>query len=417
MKIWVNFVVSVVFILWADIALSKEVKYSDIESLVVNSNKKAKSLDLQNESARLKTGYLGRSFIPDVSLFAGQESFESDPLGNQNTNFYGVNATANVFNGMSDYWEEEKRESQYKLQKIESLQTLNDIVYSAKESYLKISEMKSLIQALTEGIDQLNRVKAKVAKKVRGGTTARSDLTSISLVKVGFEENIRQINRSLVDETNKLSVLLGVANLNSDSIDESDMEKDLNSSFKHSGNKPLQVQRTEAQAQVSENEASSSGAKRLPSVDLFANYARVPFSSREYTSSTDRMEWQAGIKATWKIGDFFENSSQAASLRAESTYLQNIKEYNKAQFEKGVDTLKSNMASLLESIEGISKEIGLSKNYYSQVSSEYLRGVKSTSDLTTAFNQLVFLKQKRLNLIVQLHLAKAEIYRQTNGGK
>ncbi len=192
------------FVFWTDFALSKDIKYDEIRTLVLKSNEKAKSLEHRNESARLKTGYLGRSFIPDVTLFAGQESFESDPLGAQNTNFYGVNAKANIFHGMSDYWEEERRDSQYQFQKIESAKSLNDIVFAAQESYLKISEMKSMILALTEGTEQLNRVRSKVAKKVRGGTTARSDLTSISLVKVGFEENIRQINRSLVEEINKI---------------------------------------------------------------------------------------------------------------------------------------------------------------------------------------------------------------------
>ena len=79
--------------------------------------------------------------------------------------------------------------------------------------------------------------------------------------------------------------------------------------------------------------------------------------------------------------------------------------------------MQINLHSLLDSINGISKEVGLSKDYYKQVSSEYLRGVKSTSDLTTAFNQLLSLKQQRLNLIVQFYLSKAEIERLTKGAK
>ncbi len=403
------------FVFWTDFALSKDIKYDEIRTLVLKSNEKAKSLEHRNESARLKTGYLGRSFIPDVTLFAGQESFESDPLGAQNTNFYGVNAKANIFHGMSDYWEEERRDSQYQFQKIESAKSLNDIVFAAQESYLKISEMKSMILALTEGTEQLNRVRSKVAKKVRGGTTARSDLTSISLVKVGFEENIRQINRSLVEEINKLSVLLGIDNLTSTSIDESVMNQNLVVDTNSSEKQILEVKMIEAQAKMKQDAAKSAGSKRLPSLDLFANYARVPFSAREFTSGTDRMEFQAGVQATWKIGDFFEQSREAASFRAESTYLQKLKSYNKNQFERGINAMKKNLYSLLDSINGISKEVDLSKNYYKQVSSEYLRGVKSTSDLTTAFNQLLSLKQRRLNLIVQFYLSKAEIERLTKG--
>lgn len=402
---------------WVNSALSKEIKYVDIRSIILTSNKKVKALNFSLKSVHLKTGYLSRSFIPEVEVSAGHESFDSDPLGLQNTEFYSIGVQANIFNGMADYWEEKKRKASFKSKSLERNLLINELVFLAQKSYLKLSKIKLMIKELRKEIKKIVKVTPKVSKKVKSGVIAHSDLIAMSLFRSSYEEHLRQLEREAIQEVNNLSVLLGFREMTLNDIDESFLSQDLKSSVEKIVFSPksgsLMAEQFIAEAKVQEYAANSILSKRLPSVDLFANYGRMPFSRREFVSGSDRMEWVAGLQVRWKLGDLLENSRQATSLKSQSDSLEHLALYKKNKTSVSMKALYDNMNFLLGSIERLSKKMSLSQNYYSQVLSEYLRGVKATSDLIAAFRQFLDLRKKRLTLVVQFHLAQAQIDRLT----
>ncbi len=397
-----------IFVCRIEDALSKEISYDQIENLVRTANPKVEALKLRTESARLKTGFLTRSFIPEVQLSAGHENFNSDPLGHQNTQFFGVNANANIFNGMADHWEEEKRQAQVDLRMLQNTKTLNDIIYEAKETYLSLWRLKNTLHTLEQGLKQIRKIKSKVSKKISSGVIAKSDLTSINLMQIAFEENIRQTNRNIFTQTQYLRLYLGNKKLNPDELANDNLEN-LYKSPEPNHFTFLETKLLATESLLKKYASFSSDAKKLPSLDIFANYARVPFSAREFVLPLNRMEWQAGVRATWELGAFFENDRLAKSLETEATFINSISSYTQSRNEAKKNSLIQKLNSLQVSIKQLSTQKKTSQSFYEQVSNEYLRGVKSTSDLTNAFNQALSLDLKHYNLIVEYHLAQANL--------
>lgn len=406
-----NFTKAVFLILFLpEVALSA-IQYSEIRNIIKSHNQKFKALNLQVESSKLKTGSLLRSYIPEVEIFAGHENFESDPLGTQNTNFYGVEAEANIFNGMSDYWESEKREAQLKSTLLKQKLTVNDMVFLAQSDYLSLAQKKIIMDSLEEGIRQIKSVAKKVGKKVSSGVIAKSDKIAINLYKVNLEENLNDLKRKSIVELNRLALLLGQDQILLSDIDLAALKPDFiqNNSKKES----LLAKQLAADSESRQMAANSVGSKRVPKVDLFAGYGRVPFSSREFMSGTDRIEWRAGVRASWQIGDIYENTREKSSLEANAQSLRHLQDYNKRKTQLNIQALQSQKQSFLQSIQNLATQLKLSKNFYRQVSKEYLRGVKSTTDLTTAFQQYLNLKARHSGLMFRAKLSDAEVTRLT----
>ncbi len=406
---FLTLIFSMSVLLWTCLALSKEISYNDLDQIVKTQNDEVKAFDNKVDAKKVLTGFFARSFIPKLELTAGQENFESEPLGSQSSEFYGIEAQLNLFRGMTDYWEGESRNLGLKQTELEKVRSTKEILYLAQKSFLKVAKIKLLLKSYQEGLKKLNTVKTKASKKASAGVIARSDLTSINLIRIGFENDIEGLNRVLNTELASLSLILNRDQLLSTHIKESSIEENLTPlSLPKGAHSLISIHRGNL-AEVKTSQAKSIRGTRLPKVDLFAKFGREPFSEREYTNGSDRDEWQAGVKLSWNVGDYFEKSNEARSLESEALYDKKMSDYYARLFKRKVSSQIRNLDSLIQTVKNISREIKLSRNYYSQISSEYLRGVKSTSDLTTAFDQIISLNERRLDLIIEYHLLKADI--------
>lgn len=403
LKIWL--ILSFSF-LWTEVSWSKEVKYKDLPSLI-KTNKKSKSLDFLIDSEKERISFLTRSFVPEVKLFAGQEEFHSNRLGDHSSSYHGVEARANVFNGMSDYWEEEKRKSELELSKAQKKISYGEMVYEARRSYLNLAEAQKIKAELNDSLSRLSGVFKKVQLKVKGGVISQSDLISLRLVQVELEHKIKDLDGVISIELARLKSFLSLSDLNINDIDQEVLG--LTPDQKQPIGKPLLEEKFKAESGIFASESHALSGKKLPSVDLVANYGRLAFSQREFTENSDREEWSAGVQLTWKIGNTWENGRQSQSSRLNSQASEALGEHYSYEVKNHVEALTQKCQLLRASILDLDKEISLNKNYYTQISSEYLRGVKSTSDLTSAFGQLLEIKRHRLELLLQYHLAQAEI--------
>lgn len=405
LKIW--FVLPFV-LLGTGICRAGAIPFERIPGLVDQKNRKLRAFDALVRSEEKTTGRLARSFLPEVTFSGGLEDFHSDRLGDRSSGFYGAEAKANVFNGLSDYWEEEKRESRVRLAKADRRLSLGELIFEARQSYLKLAEAKIVKAELNDSLNRLDDVFKKVRKKVSGGVISTSDLTSLRLVQVEFEHEAKDLEGEIAVELARLRTLLGVESLGIDDIDEKVLRLETEAGRGTPAN-PALAEKYKAESEVFAAEGNVLSGKQLPGVELFANYGRRPFSEREFTEASDREEWAAGVQLTWKLGGAWESGRQARAARLRSSAAERLSEYHADEIAGRIGALENKRRLLVESAQGLEREIGLSRDYYSQISSEYLRGVKSTSDLTSTFEQLLELKKHRVRLVFQYQSASAEI--------
>ena len=403
---------SLLFPLWAVSTTAQTIKYEDLGQLIKQGNKKVASANYELQSRKDKEGHLARSFIPKIQAKVGQEEFHSDALGDQSSTFYGLSLTANLYNGSTDRREDEKRSIDTSLMKVSKSKSLAEALFLARKSYLELAKAKAMKEVLHDSMERLERLTPQVRRKVQSGVITKSALTSLHLAQAEIEENKRQGQRSIFLSLANLKTHLAKPNLTLSEIDTSSLKIDKKGDSSPKLNrKSFLVKDALLRSTYFETENKLLSGKRLPSLDFFASYGLLPFSERENVNEDDRKEWKAGVQITWDIGEIWENKKLAQSSRSQAQSSKALSQFYEEETRTLVEALKAKQSSLLESLLDLEKELKMSTVYLKQISAEYLRGVKSTSDLTSALNGLLKLKKHRLEIAVQYRWAFAEIDR------
>ncbi|MCH2534520.1 MAG: TolC family protein [Bdellovibrionales bacterium] len=396
-------------ILWTEYSLSSTLKIEDIDTILKKNNPKIKAYDQLVESKKYKVGHIYRSFIPDIDLYAGSEKFDSTPLGKVESKFYGVNASLNVFNGFTDYWKDKKNKFEFKEQKIKKIINTNQLIYYAKLNYLKIVRDKNIENFIDESIQRLNFLNSKVVQKVSAGVIAKSDITSIRLFKASLNDDIERLSRQSIVNYNNLITTLNIEDKNINELDYKSLSVNKKTNFTLESNENIEVRHIKLKSQSIMAEAKSNSLYPLPSIDIFANYEQVPYSEREYKVKSDRQELRVGIQAKWSLSKLSNNYIEVKSLKAKHRALENFANYKEIELNNTISNLNFEQKQIIKAINSLSKEIKKSKTYNQQVNNEYLRGVKSTSDLTSAYQSLLDLKIRQINLQYKFHVTNIEI--------
>lgn len=396
-------------ILWTEYSLSSTLKIDDIDTILKNNNPKIKAYDQLVKSKEYKVGHIYRSFIPDIDLYAGSEKFDSTPLGKVESKFYGVNASLNVFNGFTDYWKNKKNKFEFKEQKIKKIIYTNQLIYYAKLNYLKIVRDKNIENLIDKSVQSLNLLNSKVVQKVSAGVIAKSDITSIRLFKSSLNDDLERLSRKSLVNFNNLITILSIEDKNINDLDYKSLSINKKTNFTLDDNEKIEVRHIKLKSQSVRAEAKSNSLYPLPSIDIFANYEQVPYSEREYKNKSDRQELRVGIQAKWSLGKLSDNYIEVKSLKAKYRALEDFANYKEIELNNKISNLNFEQKQIIKAINSLSKEIKKSKTYNQQINNEYLRGVKSTSDLTSAYQSLLDLNIRKLNLQYQFHVTNIEI--------
>lgn len=400
----------IVTALWSGESHSRVISYSDLSSLVKENNGKVLALDSEISSQEALTGSLARSFVPEFKLFAGTEHFNSKGLGTHPSQFFGATTTLNLFNGMRDYWEEEKRKQGIELAEIQKLATFSTMLFEARKAFLVIVQIEKVKSIYKDNLDRISQIERKVSGKVKGGVISRSELNHLGLLRIGLREDIRTLSREMTLAKAALKSALGL----SGDIEIKSTATFLNShdkefSDKKSSKSYLLARKFEVQSEIYKKASKVESNVLLPSIGLYASYQRQPFSQREILIDQNRDELRTGILASWSLEEGLEMRSKSQSLDWKAEGARRLSEFHQSDFNNQIEALNSKKRLLQESLSQITEEFKLGKNYYKQISSEYLRGVKSTSDLTTAFNQILTLQRKKIDLAVEFKMAQAQV--------
>ncbi len=396
--------------LWSGLANSREINYGDIVNLVKKNNGKVLAEQANVSGEESLAGSFKRSFIPELNLFAGTEHFDSKGLGVHPTSFYGATTTVNIFNGMRDYWEEKRRKQGVKLAEINSLVTASSMVFEARKAYLQVIQIQKVRGIYKESLDRISQIERKVKSKVRGGVISKSELTSLGLLRIGLSEDMRELSRNLEFVKANLKSRLGVGEeiVINDSEELLKFTKQALTGTKEV-KKSLLSKQYKIQSDIYEKASNVESNALLPSIDLYASYQRQPFSQREILIDENRLELRTGIMASWRLGEAIEKRSKGQSLDWKAKGAERLSQYHQAEFDNQIKALTEKKRLLQVSLDEINGEFKIGKNYYKQVSSEYLRGIRSTSDITAAFNQILSLQRKKVDLAVDFKMTEAQI--------
>lgn len=411
-------VFSLLLSVWVISASGQEaLSFYSLEEALSRINPLFQASDLQVQGQKARLGHLRRSFVPELTLSVGQEEFGSDRLGRHSSFYYWAEGEMNLFNGFRDYWEEQAREANVRKENLSAILEKRRVLAAVRSAYVQVASGLKHRAILETSLESLRAAAAKASRKIKAGVIAPSDAVALGLIAKSYEDEIFAVNQGLLEPLSVLRVHLNLPDLNADAVQVEILEQGLAKDLEGGVERDLLLSKLEQEkAEVLIRQAESESRKKWPSISLFAGYGRPPYTRREIEVPGERQEWRAGVQATLKLGDILENESEAESLRAQSRAKKIMAGFYKDAGQIKVSDLESSMQRLRSRVKEMSARTQTSGRYYAMVLDEYLRGVKGTSDLSSALNQLHEANSKNLELQKELRLLEIELLSLISGG-
>lgn len=391
-----------------DIVVSEQ----DLHSFVERQNRLVGASRSKVKSLNAKVGYLGRSFVPEASLAAGQESFQYVSDDFQTQPFYGAQLKMNLYNGGRDSYEEDIRKA--KLEKGKSLLKVNLFTQleEARKTFWSALYLREVLNQYEQSLGLIKKNKQDALKRIRGGVATQSDRFEFDIKEVEIDQDRKRVQFNFDKQVTHLKVLLGVK--------QTEVLK-LKGELSHEHNWRQLIRHTEeahnylvkpyeVDVVQSELEANKAKAAWRPKLDAYAlwlqNNQRNDF---DRVSRKDREQTALGIRATWRFSDFIEGRAEGLSKKALAKAQKMKLEFQKQELESELH-MEIKELELLDSMVHVAEDnIKRSEKFFRLIRGEYKRGVKTSGDMLAATDKLVASKIRRMEIIRDFKMAKAHI--------
>lgn len=383
-----------------------------IKDLLTPQNAAIKASRLQLEAAQERDGHLGRSFLPALELYAGQESFRPGTRASRTQPVYGAEAKVNLFNGGRDALEHERRSLALESQNIATRRVGSEELQRARAAYWTILHLKAkatLLEAIL-GVNQQNLEAA--VKRIRSGVATESD-------RVEFEMNEVNLKRELAStRVAEQAEILGLAViLNTPEGATLQFPEPLRHDHQYAGllshseeEHSFLFREAELEAAEGHNLAKQAGREWWPRVDAFAAYNQYNQREREeFSAARERTEAVAGLRLTMSLsaslGSVREGRAREKEAAAKAAVADLKKREVEAHFHREVEELKF----LHGQVHNAEENIKRAERYYKLSQSEYGRGVKNSPDVLGASERLLDTKLKMLEIVRDFQIAKSHV--------
>jgi outer membrane protein TolC len=377
----------------------------------LQNNLAIQSYDKAKEAEKVRTGFLGRSFLPSVGLELGQERFETG-LYQVYTNPYAyLEGRFNLFRGGRDSLESQYRDLQANIGKFNQDQASRDELNKVRKLQWQIIHNIDLIKILEEEKSQNAKIREQANRRAQSGVSTKTDVLEFAIYDSELEESIESLEHENVILKTGLRPLLGMTGSEeinfTQSLDHQHDEELMGK--KHSSKKNPNVARIEAESESYEVQKKVWNRWWTPSVDLYGGYYLYTLRDRDYLSIQDREDTVIGVRLTLEIFDGMKSYNQSTSThyQAESKKLmaRHMERQTDAQFIMSQEDMKHTH----EVMHYIEDRIKKSKDYLSFTLKEYDRGVKNSLDALVAMQRYYRYEKQYLEKKKEYQIIKSDL--------
>jgi outer membrane protein len=376
------------------------------KNLAIESYKKAA------EAEEVKKGYLGRSFLPDVSLVLGEEHFKVESLPSKTEPYGFLEARFNLFRGGRDKLTSEMFSIQSKLSNLRTDLMAREELNKARKLQYQIIFNNELIAILSREKEENLKIRAQANRRARSGVSTRTDTLEFNIYDSELEESIESLKHENKILRIGLIPLLGV---------DSDTELSFPDNLEHQHNDALlartlafekhpEVASLKLEQEVFAKEQSINKLYWTPSLDLYGgHYYNFELVNRDYRER-NRLDAQAvGIRLTFNLFDGRKSSVEATSDHYKSEAKRIMARHMERQTEAKFLMLKEDLMHTHEVMHYILDRIKKSKEYLRLTLQEYDRGVKNSLDALTAMQRYYKYEKQYLDKKKEYQVIKADL--------
>lgn len=388
----------------AQTALSPE----DLESLLKEKNTRISAAKLEVEAAESRTGYLSRSFVPSLELYASQESFKLGETEQKTQPTYGAEMRLNVFNGGADGLENDIRNLEVTKRQFQAQKTFAEELLKARQIYWEMSFLAQKKQLLTKTLD-LNRGNLQGAlKRIRSGVATDSDRFEFEMKDVDLRREMKQVDMELENLSQEMNLLLS---LPADNTYRLTQELGHEHEFIHELKAPPERNSFWYMDQKTESAQKSLSAKQAerslwPQVEAFAGYHQYNEREKDSSTAADRAETVIGLRLRLSLADGLVALQDSSASLKQALAEQKQAEFQKKALEATLESETRRLHFLHDQVHEAEENIHRAERYYKLTQSEYVRGVKNSPDVLGAAEKLYERRHKYFEILRDFQLAR-----------
>ncbi len=374
-----------------------ELHFEDLPRMLSERNQNIKGALLAEEAASLRTGHFGRSFLPQLVIEGGVETFQTG-FYRQLTQPYGLlEARVNLFRGGRDYFEGRIREGAAVSARSDSLKARGQEFLETRQAFWSLVYLQDSIAIHRKALEQNEKYLAAANRRIQRGLTSDTDRLEFEINRDVLNEEIESLEHEVLLVEIRLRALLSIERMvrlraSSELPHEHDDELLTMTLPRESSADLLGLEGAE---QVAQAEASLARRWWVPSLDLYAGYYLYTLRDRDYLDYGLRNDTVAGVRFTLPLFDGFQSSRESSSLGLQSV----------ARFEE----LQEEMKHSHDLIHGAEKRIVKAQNYLNRTLSDYDRGVRNSVDVLGALQRLIQFQHRYAELRKEYQSSKAEL--------
>lgn len=386
----------------------------DLPGLLEKRNGRIESEQNNIEAARAEFGHLHRSFLPRLQISVGQENTSSPPSGSSNNSYGFSTATAsvNVFNGGRDRLRDDIRSTEVKRSRSTYQVTKFTLITEARALFWQMVYQNEVIDILMHALKLNDTNRDSALKKIRSNLATRTDEIDFNQTRIQLEQDLAKARIVLSNYMREMSALLGhevdtiyaVPALN---VHEADHTLDAFRKTFDAG-KHREIQQLEAARAIFEMESAIQSRWWAPQVDLYGSKS-LRFENLSEENEMDRNEGSVyGVRVTF----FFDGFQSRATSRAQALRMNGVSLLRKQrtiELERAYTNSYQLYVLNHDLIHSSEVNNRMAQDYYKNIWSEYMRGIKNSPDVLQAFQRTVEAKLRYAEIKKDYQVARAEI--------
>ena len=392
-------------------AEKQKIAFSDLSKIVMEKNENVEAANLHTTAQKLRTGRLGRSFMPQLSATAGAEQFRNGTSDFQPQDYWKIEGTFNLYRGGRDRLEDKIRSTNLNLSRTLFSAVFQKELKEARLAYWNILAFSRQIADRNEAL-KINETNLRSAKRRAGaGLTTTADAKQFELHRISLNREIAKLKLEMDLSRNQLALASGLnEHKNIEVVGEfpevSSKDFDIPKALT---DKHLTVKLQKDLETIEQLKANQSSAWWQPRVDLYADVGLPALSDETDRAVGKRIEQTAGIRFTVDLGQGFEDHREASARQAEAASFRKKAAHAVREGEALDHELKHDLSVLAELIGSADQDVQVAESFLKLTESEFNRGVKNGPDLLEAVQKYFDFRDKRTEYYRDFFTTKAEL--------
>jgi outer membrane protein TolC len=375
-------------------------RYDQLNDFIREKNEYVQSSALSIASAKERTHFFQRSFSPQLSASLGSDAFYNQ--GMEDARFQpvaNIGLSLNLSRGGQDKQEEAIRKAEVGLAEAQRDRIYATELAIAQGLYWDIAHADEMIRNARDILVFNSKNYASAKRRFNRGLLTPSDLQGFDIYKGQLQETIESFEHEKKILVIKLKGVLGLSEhitlvippqILPHTHDDPLLKEVLSAQF------TPEIRELRLNESVLVFQRNKLLGKTAPSIDLFGAYTLYTEEDRPFSNVMDRAEVAAGIRAHFLIFDGnqtrAEIESSALKLKAHSRF----STYKNHLMTSDLKVYQEELIHLHELLHHSEDRLTQTKRFLENVTEEYDRGVKNSTDVLTTIQLYEDVQEKYL---------------------